>query len=84
VIIAGLFPAENPAMLPVLPLDQMTVEEKLQLMEILWEDLSRNPESIPSPAWHGEVLAERERKIDEGKAKFLSLDEVRKNLQEKS
>jgi hypothetical protein len=70
-------------MLPVLPLDQMTVEEKLQLMEILWEDLSRNPENIPSPAWHGEVLAERQRKIEEGQAKFLSLDEVRRNLEEK-
>ncbi len=69
-------------MLPVLPLDQMTVEEKLQLMEILWDDLSRHPENIPSPAWHGEVLAERERKIAEGKAKFLSLDEVRRHLEE--
>jgi len=47
-------------MLPVLPLDQMTVEEKLHLMEILWDDLSRMPEQTPSPAWHAEVLAERE------------------------
>jgi hypothetical protein len=69
-------------MLPVLPLDQMTVDEKLQLMEVLWNDLSRNPENIPSPAWHGEVLAERERKINEGEANFLSLDEVRKHLEE--
>jgi hypothetical protein len=65
-----------------LPLSQMTVEEKLQLMEVIWEDLSRNPENIPLPAWHGEVLAERERLIAEGKAKFLPLDEFRKNLME--
>ena len=66
----------------VLPLDQMTVAEKLDLMEILWDDLSRNPGDIPSPDWHGEVLAERERLIEAGETKFLSLDEFRKNLME--
>ena len=65
----------------VLPLKEMTVAEKLQLMEVLWDDLSRSPEDVPSPAWHGEVLAERQRLIDEGKAKFLSLDEFRQSLQ---
>ena len=34
----------------------------------------------PSPAWHGEVLAERERLIREGKAKFLDFEEVCKEL----
>ncbi len=33
-----------------LPLDKMTVEEKLRLMDVLWEDLARNPDDIPSPA----------------------------------
>jgi putative addiction module component (TIGR02574 family) len=70
-------------MIPVLPLDKMTVEEKLQLMEILWDDLSRNPEDIPTPAWHGEVLAARERAIEEGRTKFLSLDEFEKRIREK-
>ena len=66
----------------VLPLDQMSVAEKLQLMEVLWVDLSRNPEDISTPDWHKEVLADRERLIAEGCAKFLPFDEVRKNLME--
>jgi len=37
-------------------LDQLTTTEKLALMERLWTDLSQNPETIPSPAWHGTVL----------------------------
>jgi hypothetical protein len=65
-----------------LPLNEMAVAEKLELMEILWDDLSRNSEDIPSPDWHGEVLAERERLIEAGETKFLSLDEFRKNLME--
>ena len=64
----------------VLPLKEMTVAEKLQLMEVLWDDLSRNPEDVPSPAWHEEVLAERQRQIDEGRAKFLSLQEFRESI----
>lgn len=42
----------------VLPLDQMTVAEKLQAMEALWADLSRN-EQLDSPAWHEEILRRR-------------------------
>lgn len=66
-----------------LPLYKMTTAEKLELMELLWQDLSRNPADIPSPAWHAEVLAERERKIKEGSAKFVSLDECRESLEKK-
>jgi hypothetical protein len=41
-----------------LPLEKMTVAEKLQAMEELWADLSRD-ESLESPAWHGKILQER-------------------------
>ena len=42
-----------------LPLKEMTVEEKLQLMEAIWEDLSQHAAQIPPPAWHAEELAAR-------------------------
>jgi len=41
-----------------LPLEKMTLAEKLQAMEELWADLSRE-ENFESPAWHGEVLRRR-------------------------
>ena len=47
----------------VLPLDQMTIEEKLRTMETLWADLSRNAQSFESPAWHADVLRERDQRI---------------------
>jgi hypothetical protein len=43
-----------------LPLDEMTISEKLEVLDQLWNDLSRNPENIPSPEWHGEELQIRE------------------------
>ena len=53
-----------------LPLHEMTLAEKLQLMEALWEDLSRNADALESPDWHREVLEERERRIASGEARF--------------
>jgi len=41
-----------------LPLEKMTVAEKLRAMEELWADLSRD-ENFESPAWHGEILKKR-------------------------
>jgi hypothetical protein len=67
----------------VLPLKEMTVAEKLQLMEVLRDDLSRDPENIPSYPWHADILAARQRQIDEGQAKFLPFDEVRRDIEEK-
>ena len=34
-------------------------DEKLAAMDILWEDLSANPGLFVSPQWHERVLAER-------------------------
>jgi hypothetical protein len=67
-----------------LPLNQMTVAEKLQAIEVLWADLSRNPEDIPSPPWHEDILAERQRQIEEGRAKFIPLDEFRQSIQKET
>ena len=32
-------------------IEQMTVEERLQAMELLWASLASKPQEIPSPAW---------------------------------
>jgi len=59
-----------------LPLNQMSLGEKLELMERLWADLSRREEDLRSPDWHGDVLRERKRLVDEGKLKFLDWDQA--------
>ena len=63
-----------------LPLDKMTTAEKLLEMERLWDDLCRNPQDVPSPSWHGDVLAERERQIAQGNMKFIDLDEAKERI----
>jgi Putative addiction module component len=66
-----------------LPLDKMTVAEKLRAMEEIWADLSRNESQIESPAWHGDVLREREAKVKSGREKFISWEAAKKQLRKK-
>lgn len=69
---------------PILPLDEMSIEEKLQTMEALWEDLSADPTKIESPAWHEEELRERERKIASGEAKFIDWEAAKADIRRRT
>ena len=63
-----------------MPLDKMTISERLREMERLWDDLCRNPEDVPSPSWHEAVLAEREKLVSQGKMSFTDLDEAKERI----
>ena len=64
-----------------LPLDEMTVEEKLQLMEALWDDLSRHADEMEPPAWHGELLAEREAAVARGDEAFEDWETAKQRIE---
>jgi len=49
-----------------LPLDRMTIEDKLRTMETLWDDLSKNSDEVASPSWHKDVLQKREKRLQKG------------------
>ncbi len=65
------------------PIEGMTVPEKLALMERLWVDLSRRPEDVPLPDWHGDVLAERIAAVREGRTSFVDWDAAKRRLRER-
>jgi hypothetical protein len=65
-----------------LPLDRMTREEKLAVMEELWADLSRDEAQIESPAWHGDVLRERAENVKAGREAFMDWDTAKKELRD--
>ncbi len=60
-------------------ISKMTVIERLQTMEALWDSLTHESTEIKSPAWHGDVLSERKEKIKNCSASFISLDELKVN-----
>ena len=59
---------------------RLSAADRLQAMEWLWASLSRKPEEVESPEWHGEVLAARKTKVDLGEAQFLSVQELKERL----
>ncbi|MEX1349052.1 MAG: addiction module protein [Desulfobacterales bacterium] len=58
----------------------MSSLDKIAVMEKLWDDLCRDPDSIPSPKWHKGVLEAREKKINEGKANFTTFDRAKERI----
>lgn len=48
------------------PLQNMSIEEKLRTMELLWDDLRANAGDTLSPAWHDDELARREAALARG------------------
>jgi len=66
-----------------LPLRDMTLQEKLAVMEMLWEDLASSPESIESPAWHKDALDDRRQRIAEGKSQFKNWETAKNEIRKK-
>ena len=55
----------------------MQIKEKIILMEEIWDTLSHNESDIDSPVWHEEILDERKKLIQNGKTKFISINELK-------
>ena len=51
-------------------------------MEALWADLSRD-ESFESPAWHEQVLKEREERVRSGQETFEDWEAAKKRLRDR-
>lgn len=66
-----------------LPLDQMTIAEKLRAMETLWADLTREEKDFPSPAWHGDVLRERDERLKSGQETPLDWETAKQRLRDR-
>ena len=54
----------------IIQLNQLTTVDKISTMEYLWDDLCRHADEVPSPAWHADVLSQREQSAIEGNAEF--------------
>lgn len=67
-------------MVTPLAIDKMTIEEKLQAMEALWNPLCQHEEALPVHDWQKEVLDERERQIERGEAQFVDWEEAKKRI----
>ena len=65
-----------------LNLKKMTIEEKMQAMEMLWDDFCREQPDFQSPDWHKDILLEREKRLKEGKEMFIDWKQAKKEILE--
>ena len=59
---------------------QLPLNEKLQIMEAIWEDLRANPDGVPVPVWQKQLLDQRRKALEEGKEEVLEWDDVKDSL----
>lgn len=64
-----------------LDLTELSVKERLQVLEQVWQSLLSEDAEIPSPRWHEAVLDRRIERLSSGDAKFISLEELKKEFQ---
>jgi len=63
--------------------DELTVEEKLDYVELLWDSIAARPETVAVPDWHLEVIEQRTHGGQAGSHDGRSWDDFREELRAK-
>ena len=66
-----------------LPISRLSLAQKLDLMETLWADLTRDETNLESPAWHGTILEDREKALKAGKVTVSDWEQAKKRIKKK-
>lgn len=70
-------------MTTTIQIERMSREEKLQTMEAIWADLSRDDAGVDSPAWHHEVLKETEARVAAGQEQIADWTTAKRVLRKR-
>ena len=54
--------------------------EKIKVMEFLWQELTVKEDKYNSPEWHKDALMETEKRVAEGKEKYIDWNEAKQLL----
>jgi putative addiction module component (TIGR02574 family) len=60
--------------------DELSVDEKLDYVQSLWDRITENPEAVPVPDWHLQVIEERIKENQANPRAGRSWDEFRDEL----
>ena len=67
----------------ILEIKNLTKEEKLRVMEEIWEDLSNYKEQIDSPEWHNAALQETNHRFNNGLEKSVDWQDAKNELRKR-
>ncbi|MBP7585523.1 MAG: addiction module protein [Spirochaetes bacterium] len=63
-----------------IPLDKMSISEKISAMESIWEDLVKNADSLSSPEWHKTILDHRSKSVAKATAGFSEWESAKQDI----
>jgi putative addiction module component (TIGR02574 family) len=58
----------------------LPLRDKLQMIETLWDDIARREDELEIPQWQRDLLDERERLVESGKAEFLDWEDAKQQI----
>jgi len=61
-------------------LSELNFGQKLNLMESIWDDLTKDEKKLNSPLWHKDILVDRENALQAGKVKMSDWDEAKERI----
>lgn len=73
----------KPVPLPPPGFDDLSVDEKIDYLQSLWDRVAASPETIPVPDWHREVLDQRVTDLEADPGAGEDWDIVRERLRKK-
>lgn len=60
----------------------LSLHEKLRMMEVLWDGIAPLEAELEVPQWHKDLLEEREQLIQEGKAEFIDWEIAKQQIRD--
>lgn len=63
--------------------NDLSIDEKIDYLKLLWERIATSPEPVVVPEWHREVISERLRDIESDPSSGDQWDVVQKSLRER-
>jgi len=67
-----------------IPLERLSVRQKWDLVQVLCDDISgQDATQLEMPAWHADVLEQREERIARGEASWMPIEDAIRSLEAK-
>ena len=73
----------KPVPLPPPGFDELSVDEKIDYLQSLWDRIAATPETIPVSEWHREILDERLKDLEADPAAGDGWEVVQERLRKK-
>ncbi len=68
--------------LPIPPpgFDALSIDDKIDYVQSLWDRIAARPEDVPVPDWHREIISERLAAYRDGKDQGKTWEEVEREV----